>query len=77
LGAAQEKRPGLFERSEFPGRPERTLSGDLKCVAGEPDHDLNVLCAHWTQTNAVQRELLMDCVNPGEGGVKDLFTHCP
>jgi len=25
LDAAQEMRPGLFERSEFPGRPERIL----------------------------------------------------
>jgi hypothetical protein len=25
-------------------------------MAGEPDHDLTVLCAHWSQMDAVQRE---------------------
>jgi hypothetical protein len=36
LDAAQEKRPGLFERSEFPGRPERILRplGAVACGAG-------------------------------------------
>ena len=27
LGAVENQRPGLFERSEFPGRPEQHLSG--------------------------------------------------
>ena len=30
-------------------------------MAGEPDHDLNALCAHWSQMNAVQRKLLFWC----------------
>jgi len=37
LDAAQDKRPGLFERSEFPGRPERILRAlDAVACGAEP-----------------------------------------
>jgi hypothetical protein len=32
------------------------VRGTIECVAGDLDHDLNLLCAHWVQMNAVQRE---------------------
>jgi hypothetical protein len=73
----QRRKSGLdcLSAASFQAARSAPLAALETCVAGDPDHDLNALGAHWTQMNAVYRESLKaesEVDRKGAGGLHSL-----